>query len=364
MEHLNNSGIGPDGQCTKLERFCTAINYMERKEIVENYKKINDAKGLKDWKKFLRRERNKKTIQRLEKLSDQKLDIEEINRVLDNSEMWEKYNRIVRRVKKGREVTDDELKFAMASLLISVKLSSMQRPGAVTNCTMEEYSNAIVEQKVTIIKVMNHKTGALGSAKLTTSGMLTRRLHEYVDFVRPLLLADDYDDDNDAAPLFILKGSRAIHKIGNIETYLQDKLKIIIPSSTKARKIGATVAAKNLGYAENEWICDQMSHTMAVHSKNYKATKGLEEAAKAFQAMETLRQKNKHQASASTSASSLQSLHLPQKSSKWTDTETSTINKLFKSYIEKKALHLCEKYEKEFCRGKKNIQDKVRNNYK
>ncbi len=76
----------------------------------------------------------------------------------------------------------------------------MQRPGAVTNCTMKEYSNAIVEQEV----VMNQLWDQLNSLRVDTTLIIS-------------------DDDNDAAPLFILKGSRAIHKIGNIETYLQDK---------------------------------------------------------------------------------------------------------------------------------------------
>ncbi len=70
----------------------------------------------------------------------------------------------------------DEAKFVMAVIMVSVKLTSMQRPGAVTNCLIEEYTDAIIQRGVQIIKVANHKTGAYGTARLTTSNKMTERL--------------------------------------------------------------------------------------------------------------------------------------------------------------------------------------------
>ncbi len=52
----------------------------------------------------------------------------------------------------------DKAKFIMSVIMITVKLSSMQRPGAVTNCLINEYKEAIIERGVKVIKgVEAHK---------------------------------------------------------------------------------------------------------------------------------------------------------------------------------------------------------------
>ncbi len=67
--------------------------------------------------------------------------------------MWSSYN--IRKAKKGKNITMDEAKFIMSVIMITVKLSSMQRPGAVTNCLINEYKEAIIERGVKVIKVVN-----------------------------------------------------------------------------------------------------------------------------------------------------------------------------------------------------------------
>ena len=93
----------------------------------------------------------------------------------------------------------------------------------------------------------------------------------------------------DIDKLFILPGSRPITKIGNIEKYLESKLKLPVPTSTESRKIGTTNAVRQLGPQETNLICQQMSHKSAVSEKYYQATRGGLDAARAFHALEGLR---------------------------------------------------------------------------
>ena len=63
MEHLKASGIGVDGQCTKLEYFTLVINFLENNDVIINDRKLMAVKEkIKMWKKVLRREKNKKNV--------------------------------------------------------------------------------------------------------------------------------------------------------------------------------------------------------------------------------------------------------------------------------------------------------------
>ena len=70
----------------------------------------------------------------------------------------------------------EDLKFCMASVLVAIKMKSMQRPAVMCNCTIDEYNKAVIEDGVTFIRVKSHKTGASGSARLLSSGLLAARM--------------------------------------------------------------------------------------------------------------------------------------------------------------------------------------------
>lgn len=184
------------------------------------------------------------------------------------------------------------------------------------------------------------------------------RLLLYYQYIRPLLANSDEDDTDDDVhedePLFILKNRKKNLKIGNIERYLSEQLKIAVPCSTKARKIGATLASRSLGSHDNELICTQMSHSMAVHNKNYKATRGIMEAAQAHRAMERVR----------IPSSAISEVLEKKGRTKWSEEETSEVKKIFSKYIGKKStppLFVCVEYEDVFHKDKKQIQDKIKN---
>ena len=102
-------------------------------------------------------------------MSDKKISFKVILDIVDNDEMWKRYDKI-KNVKKGKLVAVEDLKFCMASILAAIKIKCMQRPAAMCNCTIDEYSKAVIEDGVTVIRVKDHKTGAPGTARLLCSG--------------------------------------------------------------------------------------------------------------------------------------------------------------------------------------------------
>ena len=196
--------------------------------------------------------------------------------------MWRSYDKIINKIKEKKKVKEEDLKFCMATVMIILALVSWQRTGAVQNCTVDEYYYSIYEEEenITVIKVINHKTGATsGSAKLTAGPVMAKRLDKYVKYVRPKLA----DKSNDTDRLFILKGSKPVLKISNLKLFLEKKTGLNIPSFTEARKIGSTMAASHCNAMENQLINSQMSHQAAVAEKYYQATKRNKRCCQGFQ---------------------------------------------------------------------------------
>ena len=263
---IKKMGVGPDGQLTKLERLCDALNYLKYYHQPSLKEKIDDMEvHIQRWKQVLRKEKNIKQIDRMENLSENSnLSLDVITNVVDNKSMWDKFEETVDALKRGRKVSDNSLKAAMGVVMVSVVLKSYQRPGAVCNCTVEEYKGAKTIEGISIIKVKDHKTSSkYGTAKLTLDTVLMERLHLYFDYVRPHLAQPGSDITN----LFIMPGSQKVTKITNLIRFLENRFDMTIPTCTMARKIGATNAALSLDDPSNTLICKQMSHQPAVSDK-------------------------------------------------------------------------------------------------
>ena len=155
------------------------------------------------------------------------------------------------------------------------------------NATMAEYQGAVVSDGILVIKVKEHKTGKYGTAKLTLDQQLARQLRIYVEEFRPLMIEDGCLDPG---TLFILPGSKPITKWSNVEAFMAAQLKMKIPTSTWARKIGTTVASCYLDTAATTIISTQMSHQASVAQKHYTLTAGATDAARAYKILEQLRE--------------------------------------------------------------------------
>lgn len=73
-------------------------------------------------------------------LSDSKLSLDDVTAVVDNKEMWARFDAVVRRVRSGEEeVPGKDLKCAMAAVYMGLLYTNYSRPGAISNCTVDNY---------------------------------------------------------------------------------------------------------------------------------------------------------------------------------------------------------------------------------
>ena len=359
MNKLDGMKVGPEGQLTKLERVCELYRYLKRtkRDDPELTTKIRESEeDIEQWKKTLRGEKQVLQAKRMEEASEMDMSLEDITAVVDSPEMWARFSDTVARIKDGEEVPENDLKLAMTSVMLAIKLKSFQRPGAVMNCTVNEYRNATKSGDTTIIKVYNHKTQKQGPAKLTMDRNLETRLKLYVKHVRPLLAEAGSDIEN----LFILPGSQKVNKFGNMEAFISRTLNMTVPTSTKARKIGATCSARSLDYQTHSLVTKQMSHQPEVSRKYYEAVHGSKDTAFAFQAMEQLR-------TGSTSGPSTLTKPTPTirddkaLNKRWSPADTALIKKHFSTFIKRgitPGVAHCTNVALD--RTLKQIQDKVR----
>ena len=315
FEHLKtNCSIGPEGRLTKLERTCDALNYLKM-GLRDNPTTLNSISALIDqigrWKASLRKEKKKLNHKRLEALSDTKLDVNKIKNFVENEQMWTEYKSIIAALKSGNTVSEKQLKFAMSAVMLASLFISLQRPGTVKNITLSEIGAAKKIANAYVITVADHKTGIGGVAHLTVSLELYEKMQDYISFVRPHIRNEDNINN-----VFILPGTK-ITKVSNIIRFMENELKIDIPSATEVRKIGATAVARQCTEEEARIVCKQMSHDPRVAAQYYQAVRGANDAKAAFDTIKTVLGESE-----------------PEKTSIW-DTKTSKIvEDKFKAHID------------------------------
>ena len=361
MNRLEALNIGPEGQLSKLEGVSAALQFLKltKNFSTEMKSTIQDTElYIQQWKRTLRSQKSTLQIQRIERASEMNFNLQQVTKVVEHPEMWGRYHKTIRKLKRNKEVSETELKFSLAAIMVTTMLKSCQRPGAVVNCTVAEYENATTTSNgTTVVKVFNHKTGQQGTAKLTFDSQSYQRLKAYYKYIRPRLAQPGRDIDL----LFILPGSAKVLKFSNMVAVLKRTLKIEIPSATLARKIGATCAAKSLDYQTNQLVTRQMSHQPEVSARYYEAVHGIEDSAKAFECMESLRSKEKHSQSCSGEPSTSGTSPTKPTSSRWSTYDTSLVERKFHKYIRSgKTPELQQCCNLRIDKTPKQIQDKVR----
>ena len=142
------------------------------------------------WKSTLRKEKRKLQAKRLEALSNEPLSLEEVTQLVDSDTVWEDFDDICTRAKRGEPITTAALNRCSLLIAATILFKSWQRPGAIANCTFTELKAAklVTEggRKVYIVSVHDHKTGRSGTAKLVLDGVDFNRLRQYILCIRPL----------------------------------------------------------------------------------------------------------------------------------------------------------------------------------
>ena len=275
--------VGPEGILTKMERTGDALRYLKiYNQSPEMHAKITTVtEYLARWKYTLRKEKRKLAHERLETLSESKLDISIIKDFIDNTSMWERYDNIIKKSKHQRNITEEESKFCVSVLVVTTLYESWQRPGAVRNCTMAQFKAGVLVDDVFVVCVSDHKTGVGGTAKVIFPTPVKQRVLDYITYIRPNLLTDD----NEMEYLFVNTDGGQINKMANFIRYMSKEMSMKLPSATAARKGGATAAAQSCSEEKVRLVTRQLSHDPRVHNKYYAAIRGTKDAAQAHKTM-------------------------------------------------------------------------------
>ena len=226
---------------------------------------------------------------RLQELSCQDLKLEEINELLENTSLWQEFDNTCTRTKQGETLAKECLNQCSVTLAASILYKNWQRPGAIANATLEEFSACkLMQQKdgkapsVYVMCVKEHKTAQDGYARVLLEGIDYSRILLYKNTVRKCL-----DPDGTSTNLFVLSGSRPLTKLSSRIQSLGKIYALTLPTATRVRKIGATSVALKLGdTATAHLVTRQLSHSAATESQYYQAIVGDRHAVEAFESME------------------------------------------------------------------------------
>ena len=85
---------------------CDALDYL--KDYYDNGRLASDVTSIEPhvaaWKRALRKEKQQLNVQRLEKLSEEPLDMNTITEFVENPEMWAKFDSVIKSIQQGEEL--------------------------------------------------------------------------------------------------------------------------------------------------------------------------------------------------------------------------------------------------------------------
>ena len=364
LKKVESSGCGPEGQLTKLDAISIALSFVKLHICEEDSNEalftqcIRMDETIHAWKRTIRVQRRKKAEARIEDLSATPLSLDEVSAVVECERMWADLQQTVEKLETGENVSEVAINRSTISVAGLLMYKSWVRPGAVCNCTLEEYEQVkVVKEKgedVFVIRVKEHKTGIAGSAKLVMCEEDYDKLNQYVEAIRP------HADQSGKCPyLFVLCGSKQLKNLQGLLNKLGKYYGFTTPTATRVRKIGATSVCNAFGDGpEKTRVSKQMSHSMQTHSRYYEATRGAKNAAQAFQTMEKLR-------TGSTKETKKGETSSVKKRHRFSAEDEKLVREFFQPAIAQKAtpsIGLCGEFLKEHTmdRTPQQIQDKVK----
>ena len=377
LDKLKRSSVGPEGQLSKLDGFSSALKFLQVILLKDSPEMVEKARHtlllIQGWKTTLRRDKRKLMKKRLEDLSCQDLSLDEVNSVVEDRELWQKFDRTCSRVERGECISTTLLNDVTILLATCILFKNWQRPGAVANVTLDEFEQAKLLTKgsppVYLLSVREHKTAVEGYAKLILSTTDYARIVQYKSTVRPV-------QDVQCSPLlFILCGAQPLSRLSTRIKRFGERHGRVLPSATRVRKIGATEVAMKMGdSADAHLVTRHMSHSAATETKYYQAIVGDKHSHRAYQLMEGLRSDEGEAVKVAKSCSDANSrdsedddVHSTpvQKRRHFTLEETNLISEYFGKVISRgdtPSLAECKMFieRRNTSRTPKNIQDKVK----
>lgn len=151
--------IGPEGRITKLDSLDAALSFIRLKVLKNNIddgrlrKATQMSESIKAWKSTLRKEKRKRRVECMEKLSAAPISFDDANDLLESEELWEHFLDCMEKVEAGEKLSEGSLKDCTSTIAAMMLFKSWQRPGAVVNATLQEYHASKVVKGVTVIRM-------------------------------------------------------------------------------------------------------------------------------------------------------------------------------------------------------------------
>ncbi len=189
-----NLGCGPEGRLTKLDNLGAALAFLrlhilggkphpDYPNLYEQSASMNET--LKGYKATLRKQKSRKTVERLEALSEKQPSLVDVSAVVDCNGLWADFDITVEAIEAEKAVDDKQLGRATLAIAALLLYKSFARTGAVCNATVPEFK-AVKQVRgegpsgsdVYVFAVREHKTGTAFQSTSWSSGQrLTRTRH-------------------------------------------------------------------------------------------------------------------------------------------------------------------------------------------
>ena len=356
LRNMESQGKKPSTQHAKLCRIKQAVTYVNLSlDPTETVKAEKCLTLISNWLSTLGKEARRVKRTHLEEMSERgRSSMCEIDHFVQNERMKRSMLAAVESRAKGKRVAQGELRQIMVWLAGALLHCNAQRPGAVTNATLDEYQSATIStigrDTYKTILVSNHKTATTGRARLSMDRHLAHQMHLFVTHIRPAL------EGNSSKLLFPNREGRPIDHLSRHVEKLAGKLEVQLPrTATETRHAAATAAAK-CGDQERTTVATAMSHSKRSQEVYYTLNKGKKQAVEGYRVMEGIRRGEREGMEAGGAGSRF--LFSPR--------DTQAISAFFEQHVSSRKAPSIEEC-REFVRQHpidctpKQVRDKVRN---
>ncbi|XP_051741329.1 uncharacterized protein LOC127507922 [Ctenopharyngodon idella] len=171
----------------------------------------------------------------------------------------------------GEELSKNERLLVLYYLEAIIMLKLLQRPGVVTNMTVEEWKGRTRHPNGASVAVKEHKTAASQIAEVPLTDDQEHWFGLYFDEIRPVMLQGNKSVDNAAAEqsFFVSSTGRPIYNPCNDLKRFHAKYNIPRVTSSDARTAFET-AAKNLPEVQRNAVARLLGHTPETAEKHYR----------------------------------------------------------------------------------------------
>lgn len=348
LRSLELQGKKPTTQHAKLSRVKQGLMYVNLSLDPEESGKAEKCLTLmSNWMSAIGKEAKRLKRVNLEDMSTASMS--DIERFAKCEKMTSLLKETVQKIEKGKEVDQVDLRQIMLWLAGSLMHSNAQRPGAVTNATLEEFKagtkSTIGREEYKTFLVEKHKTSTTGRAKLTANRHLSRNLDLFVNHVRPAL------EGSESIFLFPNREGKQLDHLSRHVYKLANKLGYELPHTATATRHAAATSVAGRTEREREAVATAMSHSQRTQQLYYSINKGKKDALEGYRVMEGLRRQEKEKGGS----------RVP-----FTETETETISEYFSQHISSATVpnaRECREFlaQHKLERDAKQIRDKIRN---